>query len=107
MSSGGICSAQPKGARTPLVARIKPSSARPLKRDMLAGESARAFPQESGGNDSLLALKLRFDGRLVYDRPYAPNFVRAKFIEYVLCKRNSLPIYSKPKEFSLWRAVKA
>jgi hypothetical protein len=55
--------------------------------------------------DHLLALKLSFDSCLIYDRPYLPNLLSLKFIEYILGKGNSLPVYLETKELSLWPTV--
>ena len=44
------------------------------------------------------ALKLSFDSRLIYNRPYLPNLFAPKFIEYILGKGNSLPVYMEAKE---------
>src|SRR6266566_5828943 len=53
------------------------------------------------------ALKLSFDSCLIYNRPYLPNLLSPKFIEYILGKGNSLPVYMESKELSLWRTVES
>ena len=53
------------------------------------------------------ALKLSFDSRLIYNRPYSLNLFSPKFIEYIFGKGNSLPVYMEAKELSLWRTVEA
>src|SRR5450432_1732180 len=55
----------------------------------------------------LIVRKLRFDSRLVYDRPYFSNFCAAKFIDRILGEGNSLADYVEAEERSLWRAVEA
>src|SRR5450755_1658610 len=53
------------------------------------------------------ALKLRFNRRLVDDRPYFLDSLVSKFIEYVFGKRNSLPVHMETKQQSFRRAVEA
>src|SRR3954469_11628935 len=48
----------------------------------------------------LPSLQLSFDSCLIYNRPYLPNLLSLKFIEYILGKGNSLPIYIESKELS-------
>jgi hypothetical protein len=52
-----------------------------------------------------VALKLSFDGRLIYNRPYLYNLLAAKFIDDILSKENSLAVHMEAKELSLWRTV--
>ena len=51
------------------------------------------------------SLKLSFDSRLIDNRPYFLNLFSTKFIKYILGKKDSLAVYMKTKEFSLWRTV--
>src|SRR6266567_5176346 len=53
------------------------------------------------------ALKLSFDSCLIYNRPYWPNLLSAKFIEDILGKGNSLPVDMESKELSLGRTVES
>src|SRR5258707_6225788 len=59
------------------------------------------------GGEQFFALKLSFDSRLIYNRPYLYNLLAAKFIDHILGKANSLTVYMEAKELSLWRTVKA
>ena len=50
-------------------------------------------------------LKLSFDRRFIHHRPYLDNPFSSKFVEHVLGKGDSLPIYCEAKELSLWRTI--
>src|SRR5215207_2581043 len=64
--------------------------------------SNRAWRRDT---ECLFALKLSFDSYLIYNRPYLPNLLSPKFIEYILSKGNSLPVYMESKERSHWHTV--
>src|SRR4051794_29530526 len=53
----------------------------------------------------LPSLQLSFDGCLIYNRPYLPNLLSLKFIEYILSKGNSLSVYMESKEIFPRRTV--
>src|SRR5258706_12033983 len=59
------------------------------------------------GGEQFFALKLSFDSRLIYNRPYLYNLFSAKFIYCILGKGNFLTVYMEAKELSLWRTVEA
>jgi hypothetical protein len=51
-------------------------------------------------------LELRFDRRLVDDRPHLHDLRSSELVEHILGKGNFLAVEVEPKEFSLRRAVK-
>jgi hypothetical protein len=55
----------------------------------------------------ILARKLSFDCRLIYNRPYLDDLLAAKFIDHILGKRNSFTINVEANELSLWRTIEA
>src|SRR5438552_8722757 len=65
---------------------------------------SRAFWQRRGRRDAP-HLKLRFDGRLIDDRPNLHDLPAAKFVDHILAKANPLPVDVEAKERSLRRAV--
>src|ERR1700730_8976140 len=66
------------------------------------GRSNRAWRQDT---EKIFALKLSFDSCLIYNRPYLPNLVSPKLIEYIFSKGNSFPVYKESKELALWRTI--
>ena len=50
---------------------------------------------------------MSFDSCLIYNRPDLPNLLSPKFIEDILGKGNSFPVYMESKELSLWRTVES
>ena len=76
---------------------------------LLINESAPHPPeaQLAAADDmrNSLSLDLTFDSWLIYHRPYAPNLLSFKFVEYVLSKGNPLPVHIKAKELPLRTAV--